>query len=417
MAFTDDTLDRIRSRFAHVDTCPFQGERIFFENAGGALTLNSVVETSTKFAAIPDNQGRDNVASKALVAVIDQARADAHTFFNASQGQIFVGESGTELLFRLIRSACVAAEPGSVVGSTVEHPASRSAAAHWARETGKDYVAVPHDNDTGSVSAEAYLRHLRPDTRVATILHCSPVTGVSNDLMAIAKAIRSVAPECFIIVDGIQYAAHGAIDIDGSDIDGYVISPYKVFSRHGYGIAWVSDRLGAARHESLDGGPTLNWEFGTRDTGSYATFSRVVEYLDWLGGEVSEASDRRERIVAAAEAVQAQESDLCELMLHGEGNLAGLADMPGVHVIGGIENPGRKGLVSFWKDGTPSADIVALLNENGVRTHLRKADHYSGNILAPLSVGECIRVSVCHYNSRAEVKKLLSVLNERLAAD
>ena len=260
MAFTDDTLDRIRSRFAHVDTCPFQGERICFENAGGALTLNSVVETSTRFAAIPDNQGRDNVASKALVAVIDQARADARTFFNASQGQIFVGESGTELLFRLIRSACVAAEPGSVVGSTVEHPASRSAAAHWARETGKDYVAVPHDNETGSVSAEAYLRHIRPDTRVATILHCSPVTGVSNDLKAIAKAIRSVAPECFIIVDGIQYAAHGAIDIDGSDIDGYVISPYKVFSRHGYGIAWVSDRLGAARHESLDGGPALETE-------------------------------------------------------------------------------------------------------------------------------------------------------------
>ena len=36
---------------------PLSGERIFFENAGGALTLKSVVETSSKFAAIPDNQG------------------------------------------------------------------------------------------------------------------------------------------------------------------------------------------------------------------------------------------------------------------------------------------------------------------------------------------------------------------------
>ena len=63
-------ISQVRDCFAHVDHCPFEGKRIFFENAGGALTLNSVVETSAKFAAIPDNQGRDNKASKALVDII-----------------------------------------------------------------------------------------------------------------------------------------------------------------------------------------------------------------------------------------------------------------------------------------------------------------------------------------------------------
>ena len=412
MAFTDQLLDTIRSKFAHVDNCPFQGKRIFFENAGGALTLNSVVETSTEYAAIPDNQGRDNIASRALVAAIEQARQDARTLFNASSGQMFVGESGTELLFRLIRSACTAAQGGNVLGSTVEHPASRSAASHWAAETGKPYVSVAHDDAAGSVSAEAYAAKVTPDTQVATILHCSPVTGVGNDVKAIAAAIRAKAPDCFIIVDGIQFAAHGAIDIDGYGIDGYVISPYKAFSRHGYGIAWVSDRLGAAKHECLIDGPALNWEFGTRDTGAYATFSRVVEYLDWLGSNFTGSDDRRTRIEAAAKAIQEQEHDLCELMLHGEGNLTGLADLPGINIIAGTGNEGRKGLVSFWKEGVPSAEIVSVLNENGVRTHTRKADHYSGNILKPLGREDCVRVSVCHYNSRAEVKELLKVLNE-----
>src|SRR5690606_11233262 len=55
--FSTALLSEIRDRFAHVDTCPFEGERVFFENAGGALTLKSVVETSAKMAAIPDNQG------------------------------------------------------------------------------------------------------------------------------------------------------------------------------------------------------------------------------------------------------------------------------------------------------------------------------------------------------------------------
>ena len=134
---SDNLLERIRERFAHVDSDPFQGERVFFENAGGALTLKSVVETSAFYATIPDNQGRDNVASKALVATIDKARADLAEMTGAPGGQFFVGESGTELLFRLISAACLSAGPGRVLGSTLEHPASRSAAARWAGIAGR----------------------------------------------------------------------------------------------------------------------------------------------------------------------------------------------------------------------------------------------------------------------------------------
>ena len=37
-------------------------------------------------------------------------------------------------------------------------------------------------------------------------------------LGAIAREIRAAAPDCFIIVDGIQHAAHGRVDIDDYDI-------------------------------------------------------------------------------------------------------------------------------------------------------------------------------------------------------
>ncbi len=59
----------IRDRFAHVDSCPFQGPRIYLENGGGALTLKSVVETSAIYAAIPDNQGRDNPGRDGTVSL------------------------------------------------------------------------------------------------------------------------------------------------------------------------------------------------------------------------------------------------------------------------------------------------------------------------------------------------------------
>jgi len=406
-----DLLDDIRGQFSQIDTCPVQGSRIFFENAGGALTLNKAVQTSALFAAVPDNQGRDNPGSHELVRVIDKAKQDLRVFMNAPTGQFFVGESGTELIFRLIMNACLGtAKDGVVLGSTVEHPATRSACARWAPISGKTHVLIAHDDDAGLVSAQAYAEQVTKDTRVATILHTSPVTGMGMDVKAIAKVIRAVNPDCFIVVDGIQHAAHGQININAYDIDGYVISPYKMFSRHGYGLAWISDRMAALPHDSLDGGPTENWELGTRDTGAYATISDVVEYIEWLGSKLSISDDRRTRFEAAGKAIHDHEQDLTNAMIHGTGNLPGLAEMTNVRIIGGVNNPAREGLVSLYVDGIEARDVVARLNEAGIRTHLRKADHYSGNILNPLGIDSCVRVSMCHYNSIAEVAQFLGVM-------
>ncbi len=406
-----ELLSKVRDRFAQVDTCPVQGERVFFENAGGALTLKSAVDTSMQYAAIPDNQGRDNPASHELVRVIDKAKADMAEFMNAPGGQFFVGESGTELLFRLISNACLGtAANGVVLGSTLEHPATRSACARWSKIANQTHVLIEHDDATGSITPAAYAKAITKDTVVATILHTSPVTGMGVELAAIAAEIRKVAPDCLIIVDGIQHAAHGSIDLSSYGVDGYVISPYKVFSRHGYGVAWISDRLAAVPHDSLLDGPEFKWELGTRDTGSYATMSDVVEYFDWLGGELDPNGDRQARFKAAGQAIATQEKSLTDAMINGTGNLIGLAKIKGMNIIGGLDNPAREGLVGFWIDGVDSTDIVKHLNNHGVRTHLRKADYYSNNILTPLGQESCVRVSTCHYNTKEEVAKFLHVM-------
>lgn len=413
--FSPQLHDDIRSRFAMLDRDPEQGERIFFENAGGALTLNSVVECSKTYAAIPDNQGRDNPSSNALDATIARARADLKDFANPPNGQFVFGESGTELAFRLIMNACLGTGSGGIVlGSTIEHPATSSATARWAPLSGKTLVLVPHDNDKGLVTPQAYAEHVTKDTKVATILHTSPVTGMGMELAEIAKAIRSTSPDCFIIVDGIQHAAHGQIDLASYDVDGYVISPYKMFSRHGYGVAWISDRLTALPHDGLVDGPKDNWELGTRDTGAYATMSEAISYIEWLGGESlggeSKKASRRDKFIAAGKAIHDHEKTLTQAAINGAGNLPGLRDMKGITILGGADNPAREGLVSFVVEGMDCRDVVARLSAEGIRTHVRAADHYSKSVLDPLGLEACVRASMCHYNSVAEITQLLTVM-------
>ena len=406
-------MEAIREKFMHVDKCPFEGERIFFENAGGSLRLKSVVETSALYASYPDNQGRENEASKALVRSIENGKAKMRLFFNADRGDVIVGESGTELLFRLIRTAALELpRGGAMLSSTLEHPASMSAMKKWAKNTQRNHIIVEHDDGLGTVDEKAYLKKLTSDVRVVSVVHTSPVTGMTVDLEKITREVRNIAPDCIIIVDGIQHSSHGAIDVQKYDIDGYVVSPYKMFSRHGYGVAWVSDKLCALGKEQLVGGPSQNWELGTRDAGSYATFSDVVDYLDWLGSNFTNSESARERLEASSLAIKSHEQELVNLALHGSENLVGLIKNEQIEIIGDLASTSREGVVSFYLKNNPSSLIVEKLRQRKIRVHIRKDDHYCGNILKPLNQKDCIRFSICHYNSKAEVIEFLKAINE-----
>jgi selenocysteine lyase/cysteine desulfurase len=428
VTFDNDLLTAIRDRFHHTDTCPIQGPRAFFENAGGSLTLKAAVERTAELMAFPDNQGRTNEASKYLMEVIAQGRTDMKLLLGASTGEVFIGESGTELLGRLVRNAIFAGAGSLVIGSHLEHPATYSPCRRWAPIAGMEYMQVQFDADTTVVSAEQYRPAITPDLAVATIIHASPVTGMHVDIAAIAAEIRAVAADCFIIVDGIQHAAHGRVDIDDYGIDGYVVSGYKLFSRHNFGVAWVSDRLANAPHDQLAGAPANVWELGTRDTSAYAAFSEVVRYLEWLGAQVTgnpsdsdefdsaDSSDAapRELIERAAVAIHDQEQDLVDAMMWGTGGLPGLGQLDNVSVVGPTNSEHRSGMVSFTIDGHDSLDVVDALNADGVRTHARKQDYYSRGVLEPLGLENCVRASASHYNSRAEVELMLATVN-RLA--
>jgi selenocysteine lyase/cysteine desulfurase len=207
------------------------------------------------------------------------------------------------------------------------------------------------------------------------------------------------------------------VDIDDYGIDGYVVSGYKLFSRHNFGVAWVSDRLANVPHDQLYGAPSNVWELGTRDTSAYAAFSEVVRYLEWLGAEAGDDPDSstpRELIERAAVAIRDQEQDLVDAMMWGIGGLPGLGQLDNVHVVGPETSEHRSGMVSFVIDGFDSFDVIDAMSDDGVRAHARKQDYYSRGVLAPLGLETCVRASASHYNTRAEVERMLATVN-RLA--
>ena len=78
--------------------------------------------------------------------------------------------------------------------------------------------------------------------------------------------------------------------------------------------------------------------------------------------------------------------------------------------MGGADNPLREGLVSLRITEMPSTEFVTALRSYNIRVHVRKDDHYSGNILTPLGWSDCVRISLCHYNTTDEVKSMLAAM-------
>ena len=64
-------------------------------------------------------------------------------------------------------NACLGTDnQGIVLGSSVEHPATRSACLRWSNLSGKNHVLIPHNDKKGLVCSKQYSKYITKDTVV-----------------------------------------------------------------------------------------------------------------------------------------------------------------------------------------------------------------------------------------------------------
>ena len=409
----DALLAEIRSRFLHVDSDPFSGQRIFFENAGGTLRLKSILPVIEQFTAIPDNAGRTNPASKQIDAAIAQGRSDVALLLGARSGHIAAEQSTTGMIFRVLNTIADNADGGNIVTTNLDHASAFDAARIVAERHGMEYRYAKLDPVTGTVPVESVLAQVDKATAGLAIIHASNILGSKNNVTEIVREVRKVNPDAFIMLDGAQHASHGLIDVEAYGADAWVFVPYKVYSKAGISFAWLSDRLANLPHDNLVGKPKTLWDLGTREAASYACMSKVVEYFQWLGAKFTDSTDARKQVVAAMHAIERHEAGLLEALLHGTGKGRGMMQMQEVTIHGDKTDLAKQeAIVAFTVDGADTGELVSYFEEHGVRLHDRISDYYSAHTLSAMGISACMRVSLCHYNTLGEVEKFLKVLEQ-----
>jgi selenocysteine lyase/cysteine desulfurase len=407
--FSPNLLQKIRDRFLYVDWDPYTGERVYLEASGGSLRLKSVTETLAKEVSLPDELYRYNPASDHVVEAMERGIADVKLFLGAKSGQIMSANSATHTIFRAV-NAVTANIPGSnVVTTQLDHPAVLSPTKYFADQFGKEWRVANLFQETGSIQIGTILEKIDKNTCLLCLQHASNQTGTVNDVTTIIKEARKIKPDLYVVVDAVQYAPHGPIDVEDIGADAYAFGPYKAYGVKGIGFSYISERLAKLPHENLLLKADTNWVLGSPPHAMFASWSAVVDYLCWLGGNFTDSTDRRELIVASKSAIHRHMLALLDRALNGSGEVEGLLDMEHVTVCGmEQEIVDRMCIFLFRLKGYDSSTASKHYNHDyHVRVSARVKDSYSTYPLEGLGWPDAIRLSAAHYNTPEEIDRFL----------
>ena len=69
-------------------------------------------------------------------------------------------------------------------------------------------------------------------TRLVALTHVSNLVGEVLDVETITQFVHQRCPRARVIVDGVAYAPHCAVDVRRWKVDFYIFSLYKVYGPH-----------------------------------------------------------------------------------------------------------------------------------------------------------------------------------------
>lgn len=391
-------LDLVRAAF------PALGSGfVFLDNAGGSQTLGRVADRVRDYLLTGNVQlGASYAASEAAgERVRAGVRAAATLVGTDDPGEVVIGSSTTQLVTNLTAAMARQLAPGDeIVITAADHHANIGPWLRLARQ-GIVIKTWPLDPDTLRLEARGLEPLLNNRTRLVAFTHASNVLGSVHDVAALTRLVHAHGAR--VLVDGVAYAAHRAIDVRAWDVDYYVFSFYKVYGPHLamlYGKRALLEALDSINHEFI--GNDLPYKLQPGGINYELTYglTGLIDYLDSLGG--------KSRAFAA---MAAHEERLAEVLL------GALRDRRGVHIHGEstADRSRRVPTISFSVDGVAPDAIVRAVDAHGIG--IRHGHFYSQALVRALGLearGGVVRVSMVHYNTVAEIERLVAALDAAL---
>ena len=292
-----------------------------------------------------------------------------------------------------------------VVVSILEHHSDLLPWQMVCRQTGAALKFLDCEPD-GSLDLNKAEALITDRTKLVAVTHVSNVVGRVNPIRQLADMAHKHG--AVMVVDGAQSTPHISVDVQALDADFLAFSGHKVYGPMGIGVLYGRRALLEEMPPFLTGGEMIEsvsregavfaelphkFEAGTVNAAGAAGLHAAINYVQSVGFD---AMHRQELALTAR-------------------TLAGMADMPHIHVIGSDRPEEHNGIVTFTVEGVHPHDVSEILACDGV--DVRAGHHCAQPLLQHLGLSATVRASFAFYNTEEEVDRLLqslSTIRERM---
>jgi len=410
---TTTTLDvaRIRSDFPILQRTVRGGRPLVYLDSGATSQKPvQVLDAERTFyethnAAV--HRGAHQLAEEATEAY-EQARATIAAFIGAAPGEVVFTKNATEgvnlVAYAMSNAATAGPEaarfvvgPGdSIVVTEMEHHANLVPWQMLAQRTGATlrWLGI---TDGGRLDLSDLDTVVDATTKVVAFTHQSNVLGTVNPADVLVRRAHAVG--ALVVVDAAQSVPHQPVDVRALGADYLVFSGHKMLGPLGVGVLWGRAELLAAMPPFLTGGsmievvrmegstfaaPPQRFEAGVPMAAQAVGLAAACDYLTAVGMDT----------------VAAHERALTSLALEG------LAQLPGVRVVGPLTTEARGGAVSFVVDGIHAHDVGQVLDDLGVE--VRVGHHCAWPLMRRFAVPATTRATFYLYNDESDVAALVA---------
>jgi len=394
-------LDAIRAEFPALARV-YRGHRVaYFDGPGGTQVPRSVADAMTDYLLYHNaNTHWAYPSSIETDALLDQARAAAADFLNASPDEVAFGLNMTTLTFHLARALGREWAAGDeVIITELDHHANVAPWQALARERGIVLRTIPLRVDDGTLDLSVLPGLLGSRTRLVAIGAASNVLGTVTDVAAVCAMARQAGALSF--VDAVHAASHLLVDVRAIGCDFLGCSAYKFYGPHVGLLFGRKERI-----EQLDLPKVLpapdtapeRLETGTQNHEGIVGAMAAVDFLAGLGS----GPTRRARLASAFSELHHRGAALLSRLWDG------LAGERRIRLYGPRPGAPRTPTLSFTVQGMPAETVSRRLAERGV--FVSHGDFYAITVLERLGLVESglVRAGCACYTSTEEVDRLIA---------
>lgn len=338
------------------------------------------------------NPSSTHTKGREAKAVLDNARKQLAAALDCAPSEVYFTSCGSEGdNWAIINGAESMRRKGlHIISSEVEHDAVRKSMDELKRR-GFEVTMLKPESD-GSISPEAVIAALRPDTVLVSLMMVNNETGAVTDIAAVAKVLKKAKSIALLHTDAVQGFMKVPFSAKRLGADMITVSGHKIHAPKGIGALYIKTGV-KIKPYIIGGAQESGLRAGTEAMPQIAAFGKACELAK---ASMNDATERMAQLRQyAAERI--------------------VAEMPEAVIIGG----GAPHILSVSLPGWRSEVLMNYLEAKGVFVSRSSACKKGGrsHVLEAMGlpaevIDGAVRISLSRYTTKDELDELCSALKD-----